>query len=138
MAPVAAGLFTWPSEEPRLIGSSCHACGTVAFPAQPDCSRCGGQHTGERRLGRRGLLWSFTVQGFPPKAPPYLRVETPESFAPFGVGLVELPGEVKVQARLTESEPSRLRIGMEMELTVVPLTDEIVTFAFRPVEGSGR
>ena len=58
---------------------------------------------------------------------------------PFGVGYVELPGEVKVEARLTESDPDVLRLGMEMELVVLPFrTDddgnEVVTFAFRPVE----
>jgi uncharacterized OB-fold protein len=59
---------------------------------------------------------------------------------PFGVGYVELPGEVKVETRLTESDPAVLRPGMEMELTLVPFrTDddgnEVVTFAFRPVTG---
>jgi uncharacterized OB-fold protein len=32
--PVAAGVFTWPSESPRLIGSRCGACGIVTFPPQ--------------------------------------------------------------------------------------------------------
>ena len=57
---------------------------------------------------------------------------------PFGVGYVELPGEVKVETRLTESDPDVLTLGMEMELMLVPFrTDddgnEVVTFAFRPV-----
>ena len=61
----------------------------------------------------------------------------PVLFRPFGVGYVELPGELKVEARLTESDPTKLLIGMEMELVIVPLsTDddgtEVVTFAFRP------
>ena len=38
------------------------------------------------------------------------------SFVPFGVGYVELPGEVKVETRLTESDPAALTHGMEMEL----------------------
>ena len=54
------------------------------------------------------------------------------------MGYVEIPGQVKVEARLTESDPEKLEIGMEMELTLVPLTtdddgNEVVTFAFRPV-----
>ena len=65
---------------------------------------------------------------------------TGSEFVPFGVGYVELPGEVKVETRLTESDPGALAIGMEMELTLVPFrTDEdgneVVTFAFRPVPG---
>jgi uncharacterized OB-fold protein len=52
------------------------------------------------------------------------------------VGYIELPGEVRVEARLTESDPGRLRIGMAMELTLVhvPGSSERLTFAFRPVE----
>jgi uncharacterized OB-fold protein len=52
------------------------------------------------------------------------------------VGYVELGDEVRVEARLTETEG--LETGMEMELVLVPFrTDdegnEVVTFAFRPV-----
>ena len=38
--PVAEGIFTWPSDEPQLIGSRCAACGIVTFPAQDSCPRC--------------------------------------------------------------------------------------------------
>jgi hypothetical protein len=63
-------------------------------------------------------------------------------FVPFGVGYVELPGEVKVETRLTVSDPEVLANGMEMELVIVPFrTDdegnEVVTFAFRPVARGG-
>ena len=57
-------------------------------------------------------------------------------FEPYGVGYMELPGEVKVEARLTESDPSRLEIGMPMELVIVPFAtdgdEELLTFAFAP------
>ncbi len=43
-----------------------------------------------------------------------------DEFEPYGVGYVELPGEVRVEARLTEYDPERLRIGMPMELTLIP------------------
>lgn len=96
-------------------------------------------------LARRGTLWAWTVQGFPPKAPPYAGDDDPSRFEPFGVGYVVLPDQLKVEARLTEASPDRLRIGMEMELVLVPLaTDEdggrVMTFAFQPVqdEESGR
>ena len=32
--PVAEGVFSWPADEPQLIGSRCSACGMVTFPAQ--------------------------------------------------------------------------------------------------------
>ena len=38
--PVAEGIFTWPSDEPQLIGSRCTECGIVTFPRQDSCPRC--------------------------------------------------------------------------------------------------
>ena len=46
--------------------------------------------------------------------------ETPETFKPYGVGLVQLGDEVRVEARLTESDPDKLQLGMDVELVVVP------------------
>ena len=37
---VAEGLFTWPSDEPRLIASKCCDCATVTFPRQASCPNC--------------------------------------------------------------------------------------------------
>jgi uncharacterized OB-fold protein len=90
-------------------------------------------------LARRGRLWAWTTQDFPPPSPPYTG-PTGAAFVPYGVGYVELGNEVKVEARLTQTEG--LRIGMDMELVLVPFrTDddgnEVVTFAFRPVGGAG-
>ena len=134
--PIADNLFTWPSDEPQLIGSRCDACGARTFPAQDHCPRCTSPAMVEVLLPRTGTLWTWTVQGFRPKSPPY---RGPEEFEPFGVGYVDLEGELLVEARLTESDPERLRIGSRMELVVVQVfgdddETEVLTFAFRPVE----
>jgi uncharacterized OB-fold protein len=89
----------------------------------------------EHRLPRRGRLWAWTTQEFPPPSPPYAG-PTGDAFIPFAVGYVELAGELKVETRLTEADA--LRIGIEMELVLVPFGNdaegnEVVTFAFRPV-----
>jgi uncharacterized OB-fold protein len=135
--PVAEGLFTWPADEPQLIGSRCTECGMITFPTQDSCPRCASTAMTEQLLARRGRLWAWTTQDFPPPSPPYSG-PSGKAFVPFGVGYVELPGEVKVESRLTECAPDALAAGMEMELTTVPFrTDddgnEVVTFAFRPV-----
>jgi uncharacterized OB-fold protein len=139
--PVAEGLFTWPSDEPRLIGAQCSSCGLAAFPAGPDpfaCQRCGGTGFTETLLPDRGTLWTFTTQDFRPPSPPYDGADTAETFQPYALGYVELPGEVMVEARLTEPDPARLAIGQPMRLAIVPYRagpdgTEIVTFAFAPV-----
>ena len=137
--PVAEGVFTWPSDDPRLIGSRCTACGIVTFPAQASCPRCPSTEMAEHLLPRQGRLWAWTTQEFPPPSPPYAG-PTGDDFVPYAVGYVELGDEVRVETRLTET--AGLRIGMEMELVLVPFrTDdegnEVVTFAFRPVGAAG-
>jgi|KBSSwiStaDraftv2_1062776.scaffolds.fasta_scaffold13416_8 uncharacterized OB-fold protein len=127
------GILVEDEDGPRLVGSSCRSCGTTTFPRQEACPKCARVDMADSLLPRRGTLWSFTVQGFRPK-PPYAG---PGEFVPYGVGYVELPGVVLVEAVLTENDPERLRIGDEMELVLVPLRrdedgTEILTFAFAP------
>jgi uncharacterized OB-fold protein len=74
------------------------------------CASCGGAL--ERTLlPRRGTLWTWTTQGFEPKSPPYLPDEG--EFRPFVVGYVELPGVLRIEARVEVDEP---KIGMELEV----------------------
>jgi len=129
----APDVFTWPAEDPQLIGGRCPACEAVTFPKTGYCARCGSVDVEEHLLPRRGTLWTFTTQGFLPKEP-YAGGETAETFEPYGVGLVQLGDEVKVEGRLTTADVSKLRIGMEVELVVIPFNGDVVTFAFAPVE----
>jgi uncharacterized OB-fold protein len=135
---VAEGLFTWPSSEPRLIGAQCADCGLIGFPAGLSCQRCGGTDATARLLSDRGTLWTFTTQDFRPPSPPYDGADTAATFRPYALGYVELPGEVMVEARLTEHDPERLSIGAPMRLAIVPYSvlpdgTEVMTFAFAPV-----
>jgi uncharacterized OB-fold protein len=129
---VSDGLFVETGGEVRLIGSECERCGVVTFPRQGSCPRCTSTEVHERLLARRGTLWSWTIQCFAPKSPPYAVLDS-AGFEPYGVGYVELPGEVRVEARLTVA--GQLEIGMPMELTMIPAPglDDVVTFAFAPV-----
>jgi uncharacterized protein len=134
--PIAAGLFTWPAEKPALLGSRCKRCGIVSFPAADSCMACSGQEVAVEELPGRGTLWTWTIQRFMPKTP-YRSNETPETFKPYGVGYVELPGGVRVEGRLTESDPEKLHIGMAMEVVFAPWRtedngDEVISFFFRP------
>ncbi len=140
--PVAEGLFTWPADEPRLIGARCDSCGLVGFPAGPACQRCGGTEATQTLLPDRGTLWTFTTQDFRPPSPPYDGADTAETFQPYALGYLELPGEVMVEARLTEPDPARLAIGQPMRLAIVPYTvsadgTQVMTFAFAPLDGEG-
>ncbi len=115
----------------RLIGGRSIVTGRYLFPCPADAE------FESVALPERGTLWSYTVQRFAPKSPPYRGLPP---FEPFAVGYVELPGALIVESRLTEVRLDALRIGMPMELTTVllptaPDGEGLQTFAFRPVPG---
>lgn len=137
---LAPDISTWPDDNPQLIGSRCGSCGATTFPVQQRCPRCSSAEMTELLLPRRGTLVAWTTQGFPP-GPPYAGPGG-KDFVPFGVGLVQLgPADdavIRVEGRLTENDPAKLRFGQEVELTMVPLAtddegNDIITFAFQPV-----
>lgn len=141
--PIQEGLFTWPSDNPQMLGSRCLKCGTTHFPSQGSCAKCSSKEVEIVELGNRGKLWTWTIQSFLPKEP-YNSGETRETFKPYGVGYVELPGGVRVESRLKEATPEALKIGMEMELVIEPFREDeegnqLVTFAFqKAADGAGE
>ena len=131
------GLFDWPDAHPALRASRCNGCGAMAFPANASCMSCGNTEVTVQKLPTRGRLWAWTIQRFMPKTP-YRSSETPETFKAFGVGYVELPGTLRVETRLLENDPRKLRIGDEMELAFYthrtdPDGCEVINYAFKPV-----
>ena len=126
LTPIAPGLWT-DEPQPRLIGARHKASGRMIFP-MPDGDAA--DEYDAVPLSRTGTLWSWTVQGFEPKAP----YTGAQPFQPYGVGYVELPGEVIVESRLTATEG--LRIGMAMELVIEDFDGTRSCFAFAPVEGA--
>jgi len=139
---IAERLFTTTAAGPRLIGSHCRACEAWAFPAQDSCPTCTGTDVSDDLLEPRGTLWTWTTQGFPPVSPPFVGPGSKESFVPFGIGWVALPGQLMIEARLTESDPANLAIGMPVELVLEPITtddagQDVLTFAFQPTVHEG-
>lgn len=124
LAPIAPGLWT-DEAEPRLIGGRRKADGKIVFPCPAGDA---GADYESVPLSRAGTLWSWTIQGFEPKEP----YKGPQPFRPFGVGYVELPGEVIVETRLTRTD--NLRIGMPVELVIEDFDGARATYAFAPEE----
>ncbi len=126
MAAIAEGLFT-EETPPRLIGGRHRASGRIVFPCPPDPA------FEAYPLRRDGALWSYTIQRYRPKSPPYAG---PEAFLPWPVGYVELPGETIVEARLANVDFDAITIGMPLELTLIPLdpdaADAELIHAFQP------
>ena len=133
--PATAGFFTWPAEEPHLIGGKCKSCGRYFFPKTYPLHKvgCRNQEIEEVMLARKGKLRSYTWQYYPPP-PPF---KAPEPFVAFGIGQVELPEGISVVGILTGCSLKDLALDMDVELTIETLYTEAgvdyLTWKFRPI-----
>ena len=98
---------------PALVGSRCAGCEVTAYPAEGSCPRCGGD-TETVTLSTSGTIWTWTVQRYAPKSPPY--VPPPAGFRPFAVGYVELPERLRVAAVLDFADLGAIRIGAPVRI----------------------
>jgi uncharacterized OB-fold protein len=89
-------------------------------------------------LPAEGTLWSYTVQRFRPKTPPYIGADDDASFKPFALGYIEFPGQVIVEGRILVEDTASLRIGLPMRVALEPFATstrgEVSNFAFRPAD----
>lgn len=133
--PAAAGLFTETPDGPRLLGSRCRTCSTPYFPRSAVCHNpdCDESVIEEAEFGPRGTLWSCAIQNYPP--PPPARFDDP--YAPYALGLVDLPDGLRVLSRIHVEDPGTLEVGAEVELVIGTLChdegQEVVTWKFRPL-----
>lgn len=127
MTPIADDLWT-DEAEPRLIAGKLPS-GEVVFP-MPEGDAAEGVE--RHLLPRKGRLWSWTEQGFRPKAPYEGPGEGQHDFRPYLLGYVEIPGEVIVETRIVDATLDELELNMPMEFCIVPFNEKHCTYAFRP------
>ena len=126
---------------PALLGSQCADCGEYKFPASSGCPACGADASRSVELAPRGRLYTWTTQEFLPKAP-YIGAETAETFQPWAIGYIELPGQLRVESRLYDVELKALHFGQEFELTIRPFAQDpdgtdVYAFGYRPATAEG-
>lgn len=125
--PAIEGWFTTDEAGlPHLIGANCPQCRTYVFPPRENnCPNpaCDGDVLEPVALSRRGTVWSYTENRYPPPAP----YPASDPFEPFAIAAVELADEglivlAKVVAGTLAAD---LKVGMELELALEPLyTDD--------------
>jgi uncharacterized OB-fold protein len=92
----------------RYEAAKCKKCEKVFFPPRRVCSQCGTREFEKTHLPQEGKVETFTV----------IRV-APSGFsdeAPYAVGIVSLPGGIKVTAQIVDCDPTRLTIGDRVRL----------------------
>ncbi len=132
--PVADDLFRRTGEGAALVGSRCSGCDAHYFPTSLSCRNpaCDDKDVTDVLLGGHGTLYSYTVQAYRP--PALFRLDP---FAPYAIGLVDLPEGLRVLGKLTGCALDEIHIGMPVALTVEKLyaDDEgrdVLTYAYAP------
>lgn len=134
--PLVEGLFTWPADKPKLIGSHCKKCGSYAFPKQaycgnPDCEK-DTNNVEVVELSNRGSLYTWAVQVQSPPAPFKM-----DPYQPIPMGMIDLPEGLRVLGMLTTVDG--VTYGTEVEMTTKKLfeddNNEYLTWCFAPVQG---
>lgn len=127
--PAVEGWFA-AGDEPHLIGTRCDACGTYHFPPETFFCRnplCASDALTSTPLSRRGTLWSYTINHYPPPPP---SVATP----PYAVAAVELDEERMIVLGQVAGDASDLAVGDPMEIVAEPLDDEHLVWMWRKAD----
>jgi len=108
--PVVSNVF-YEKEEVRairLLGTECGECGLRQFPPTRICQRCRST-TGLREvsLGRRGEVFTYTVDWLAASPMP-----------PTVLAVVDVEGGGRLYLQMTDIDPSEVRIGMRVRLTL--------------------
>lgn len=125
--PIREGIFTMGHDGTALLGCKCKSCGQAYFPKVHFCLNCYQEELEDVILSRTGELYSYTV----------VHMSSSHFEAPYAVGYVDLPDNVRILAPLEVLDNKPFKVGMQVELRVVTLWrkegKEIVGYRFSPV-----
>jgi len=115
---------------PHLIGGKCSRCGGYFFPKREICPSCFDKgEIKEVALRGQGKLSTFTV----------VRRGLGSKKLPYALGYIDTPERIIIFAPLTDCDPERISIGMDMEVVFGEEEAEEgrtwITYKFRPVKG---
>jgi uncharacterized OB-fold protein len=113
----------------ELTLQRCRGCGRFFFYPRAVCPHCFGAELEWQRVSGRGTLHTFTIvhrglRDFP-LGPPYV------------IAIVELAEGPRLMTNLVgvEPDPTRVRIGLAVEVVFEDVSAEIALPRFRPLEG---
>jgi len=119
------------SDKPRLYAQKCSNCGE-AFSSlyRVYCANCGKETLERLLLSTYGTIYTYTVVHQPLRGslmvPPYV------------IAQIRMPEGVTVQTIMTDIEPDKVKIGMDVEICLKQVEENddgevVVNYFFKPV-----
>ena len=107
--------MTTQHEQVALPAVQCPQCGLIGYPASTTtCPRWTASPLTPVTVSGDGTIWSYTVQRFAPKAPPYFPSGT--TFEPFVVAYIQTPDGIRIEGIVEDIAPDEIRIGAPVRL----------------------
>ena len=107
-----------------LYGSKCRQCGTVQYPPQRICAKCHAKDDFEdyKLSDKKGIIFTYALDSL-----------TSAVEQPAIIGVVDFEGGGRLACEVADCEPSEIRIGMPVEMTVrkVGRTDSIQNYFWK-------
>lgn len=88
----------------ELIAHECTGCGACYLPAIATCVNCRGRGFRRKPLSRTGQLYTYTIVRGSGGVWPDV----------YTIGYIDFPEKVRVCGQLRETDPARLKLGMEL------------------------
>jgi uncharacterized OB-fold protein/acyl dehydratase len=116
--------FFWEgAERGELLIQRCSTCGRLRHPPRPMCPACQSVEWDTVTACGRGIVYSFVVYHHP-AVPPFEY--------PLVVGLIDLEEGTRIVSNVTGIEPSKVQIGMPVELCFSAVEEGLTLPQFRP------
>jgi len=107
----------------------CGDCGHFVFIPQPICTRCQSGALEWVTSTGRGTVYSYTVVHRPPR---------PAFAVPYIVAIVELEEGWHMLTNLVDVAPADVQVGMAVEVSFRPMSDEVTLPYFRSGDAHTR
>ncbi|HLG91757.1 MAG TPA: OB-fold domain-containing protein, partial [Acidimicrobiales bacterium] len=122
--PVEAPFWEW-CRRGELRLQRCGDCGRWRHHPRPRCPACRSPRYFWERASGRASVYSFTVC-YPPVLPAFAEA------VPYVAVVVRLEEGPFMVSHLLDCPPEAVEVGMEVELAMVPVDEELVLPYFRP------
>ena len=95
-------------QQGKLMAGKCVKCGKIHLPPRPLCSNCYSKEFTWVPVSGKGKLLTYTVISIAP--------QEFQALTPYGVGIVEMEGGLKIPGLIQDIRQEQLKIGMELTL----------------------
>lgn len=109
----------------ELLLVKCTSCGAVRFYPRPTCPHCLSAASEHIKASGKGELWSYTTSH-------HAFGVVWREVTPYTVIVVELEEGPRMVSNIIGCDPSKLFIGMPLEIAFHDVTPEITLPKFRP------